>query len=161
MRFNCIRSSDTSSGAMESVEYPFVAITLIPTLIRSGRFCWSPIYNSNRLVWKLLASGRNNWCHINVCTQMIIFKKCICSSNSQTTEYLWSPQWPPNPTSLLEIFQELKLHSNLQLTDSFSIDWFLKHVYASNSPVGWGCRLHRLLLCRGIRLPQRVSWIWY
>ena len=24
-------------------------------------------------------------------------------------------------------------------------------------PVDWGCRIHRLLLCRGIRLPQRVS----
>ena len=25
-------------------------------------------------------------------------------------------------------------------------------------PVGWGCRIHRLHLCRGIRLPQWVSW---
>ena len=24
-------------------------------------------------------------------------------------------------------------------------------------PVGWGCRIHRLLLCRGVRPPQRVS----
>ena len=29
-------------------------------------------------------------------------------------------------------------------------------------PVGWGCRIHRLLLCRGVRPPpQRVSWIWH
>ena len=26
-------------------------------------------------------------------------------------------------------------------------------------PVGWGCRIHRLLLCRGVRPLQRVSWI--
>ena len=26
-------------------------------------------------------------------------------------------------------------------------------------PVGWGCRIHRLLLCRRVRIPQRVSWI--
>ena len=26
-------------------------------------------------------------------------------------------------------------------------------------PVGWGCRIHRLHLCRGVRPhPQRVSW---
>ena len=25
-------------------------------------------------------------------------------------------------------------------------------------PVGWGCRIHWLLLYRGVRLPQRVSW---
>ena len=30
-----------------------------------------------------------------------------------------------------------------------------------NCPVGWGCRIHRLLLCRGVRPPPRVSWIWH
>ena len=34
------------------------------------------------------------------------------------------------------------------------------------NPVGWGCRKHRLHLCSGVSLPQRVSWlfhetIWY
>ena len=28
----------------------------------------------------------------------------------------------------------------------------------SNDPVGSGCRIHRLDLCREARLPQRVSW---
>ena len=30
-------------------------------------------------------------------------------------------------------------------------------------PVGWGCWIHRLLLCRGVRTPppQRVSWLWH
>ena len=32
---------------------------------------------------------------------------------------------------------------------------FLPHI---NCPVGWGCRTLRLLLWRGVRLPQRVSW---
>ena len=27
----------------------------------------------------------------------------------------------------------------------------------SISPVGWSCRIHRLRLCRGVKLPQRVS----
>ena len=30
----------------------------------------------------------------------------------------------------------------------------------ANCPVGWGCKIHRLHLCRGVRpSPQRVSWI--
>ena len=28
-------------------------------------------------------------------------------------------------------------------------------------PVGWGSRIHRSQLCRGVRLPQQVSWIWH
>ena len=28
-------------------------------------------------------------------------------------------------------------------------------------PIGWGCTIHRLLLCRGVRLPQRASKIWH
>ena len=28
-------------------------------------------------------------------------------------------------------------------------------------PVGWGFRIHRLHICKGVRLPQRVSWIWH
>ena len=30
----------------------------------------------------------------------------------------------------------------------------------SYCPVSWGCRIHWLHLCRGVRPPQRVSWIW-
>ena len=28
-------------------------------------------------------------------------------------------------------------------------------------PFGWGSRIHWLHLCRGVRLPQQVSWIWH
>ena len=28
-------------------------------------------------------------------------------------------------------------------------------------PVSWDCRIHRLLLCRRVWLPWRVSWIWH
>ena len=28
------------------------------------------------------------------------------------------------------------------------------------SPISWGCRIHRLHLCRVVRLPQQVPWIW-
>ena len=34
--------------------------------------------------------------------------------------------------------------------------------YFENCPDGWGCRIHCLLLCRGLRpLHQQVSWIWH
>ena len=34
---------------------------------------------------------------------------------------------------------------------------FISYMYAQLKnlcPVGWGCRIHRLLLCRGVRPPQ-------
>ena len=30
-----------------------------------------------------------------------------------------------------------------------------------SSPASWGCRIHRLFLCRRVRLPQRESKIWH
>ena len=40
----------------------------------------------------------------------------------------------------------------------FLLSWVYFSVYFC--PVGWGCRIHRLLLCRGGKTPtpQRVSW---
>ena len=29
-----------------------------------------------------------------------------------------------------------------------------------NCPVGWGCRIHRIHVCRWVRPHQRVSWIY-
>ena len=31
----------------------------------------------------------------------------------------------------------------------------------SYCPVGWGCRIHQLYLCSGVRPLQWVSWIWH
>ena len=30
---------------------------------------------------------------------------------------------------------------------------FIAHQPQNKSPVGWGCRMHRLLFCRGVRTP--------
>ena len=37
----------------------------------------------------------------------------------------------------------------------------LPGIHSAYCPVGWGCRIHRQHLCRGLRLPQLVSWIWH
>ena len=34
-------------------------------------------------------------------------------------------------------------------------------IHSSGCPVGWDWRIHRLLLCTGVRPRQRVSWIWF
>ena len=41
--------------------------------------------------------------------------------------------------------------------------WFLFvfQICITCCQVGRGCRIHWLLLCRGARFPQRVSWIWH
>ena len=38
--------------------------------------------------------------------------------------------------------------------------WSSCHFFSffSDYPVSWGCRIHRLHLCRGLRHPQWVSW---
>ena len=39
---------------------------------------------------------------------------------------------------------------------------YIRNVFSSRislpCPVGWGCRIHQLLLCRGVRPSQWVSW---
>ena len=36
---------------------------------------------------------------------------------------------------------------------------YTKYIYIY-IPIGWGCRIHQLLLCKGVRLPHKwVSWI--
>ena len=43
----------------------------------------------------------------------------------------------------------------LNIVNAFKF-WMFLHDHQSNDidcPVGWGCRIHRLLLCRGVRPP--------
>ena len=53
-----------SSGDLESVEYPFIAITSRFTLTWSGSTCWDPIYGSNMYIQKSFifnrTVGKNN-----------------------------------------------------------------------------------------------------
>ena len=32
--------------------------------------------------------------------------------------------------------------------------WCIVLTYSLERPIGWGCRIHRLFLCRGVRLPR-------
>ena len=61
---------------------------------------------------------------------------------------------------------KLNLDNDMHREDINVTDWkrLKKNVIVSiikDCPVGWDCRIHRLLLCRGVRTPQRVSWIWH
>ena len=52
---------------------------------------------------------------------------------------------------------------NHDLTIYTFINLYLNWVFRSRKPsigcpVDWGCKIHRLLLCRGVELPQGVSW---
>ena len=48
-----------------------------------------------------------------------------------------------------QTFPERSKHTNY--------NWYLHHFHDVCDLVGCGCRIHRLHLCRGERLPQRVS----
>ena len=39
------------------------------------------------------------------------------------------------------------------------LDAFFKMNPQRSGPLSWNCRIYRLRLCRGVRLPQRVIWI--
>ena len=38
-----------------------------------------------------------------------------------------------------------------------NIKWFIQLIFS----VGWGCRVHQQHLCKGLRPPQRVSYMWH
>ena len=56
----------------------------------------------------------------------------------------------------MEVFSILDVYKSILDLDVFKCK--LKSCFC---PVGWGCRIHRLLLCQGLSPPpQRVSWIY-
>ena len=60
-------------------------------------------------------------------------------------------------------FDPFHIHSldNMILILFMSTHLIIVVIKIVHCPVGWGCRIHWLLLCRGVRPPQRVSWIWH
>ena len=69
-------------------------------------------------------------------------------------------------TSLLKFFLFFDLASFLIwlwrfLRRQFRISLSLFVHFPSLLRLGGGCRIHWLHLCRGVRLPKRVSWIWH
>ena len=41
------------------------------------------------------------------------------------------------------------------------LNWIAWNRNVFDCPVCWGYRIHRLLLCRGLNPPHRMSWIWH
>ena len=73
---------------------------------------------------------------------------------SSDLHYLEIHEWKLCITFIKKIFS---LYYMNQRTFTF-------HLKATNKNIacldGWGCRMHLLHLCRGIKLPQQVSLIW-
>ena len=47
------------------------------------------------------------------------------------------------------------LHGRIQwYTTAFISDFILLNWHSTGCPVSWGCRIHQLLLCRGVRPPS-------
>ena len=62
---------------------------------------------------------------------------------------------PSTSCSIVCLFFSYLAKSIYSFISSFS---FFSFFFFFFCPVGWGCRIHRLLLCRGVKPPQRVSW---
>ena len=65
----------------------------------------------------------------------------------------------------LSVYKYAFFESDSEICDSIYIYIYIyKSKVGDRSrrwPVSWGCKIHRLHLCRWIRLPERVSWIWH
>ena len=89
---------DTSSEDLRSVENPFIAITPSSTLTRSSSICKSPIYESNRSVYKSFVFDRNSWYDINICKKFWRHYTKHFYTNIQCMQfpnfYVWNiPRW--------------------------------------------------------------------
>ena len=42
-----------------------------------------------------------------------------------------------------------------------SLAWHISQSKIQFLYLHWSCRIHQLHLCRGVKLPQQVSWIWH
>ena len=87
--------------------------------------------------------GRNNSCHSFMSYSFVIpgfFKSCLVLSVLMFIKAIENTA--RISISTLSVFDCLRLWGPL---------------HNLNCPVGWGCRIHRLLLCRGVR-PPWVSW---
>ena len=58
---NCIQLLSSISGDLDSIEYPFIAITPRSTLALSDSTCDDTIYGSDRSIGKLLILTKNTW----------------------------------------------------------------------------------------------------
>ena len=57
------------------------------------------------------------------------------------------------------IFNFIPQRDKRRIIKACSISHFDTILQRQGCPVGWGCRIHLLLLCKRLRSPQRVSWI--
>ena len=91
--------------------------------------------------WDIMDTTKNRLKWITMITQ---------AYNTQGTWWRW---W----------WWQLALDYNQEFIDSnWSEESRLRnHTHTVNGSVDWGCRIHWLYFCRGVRLPQWVSWIWH
>ena len=74
--------------------------------------------------------------------------------------------FPPIFTAaIIRLKKRWKSQGNVQIWLSIYSLFFIisLHFIPNNTcPVSWGCRIHQLHLCRGVKTPaQQASWIWH
>ena len=94
----------------------------------------------------------NSWIHTFHLNEIHAVARGISTKGNaySLVQQLNSCPWSSNENSSTKHFSFLLL---LYLIAKSS--WYRKPELTG--PIGWGCRIHRLRLYRGVRLPQRVS----
>ena len=80
-----------------------------------------------------------------------IYKNMYCLTLKYSIDHLF-----------IEVIKFLTIMIHLDTFHFHSKSFYEDYIYHVDCPVGWGCRIHRLLLCRRVKLPslQRVTWLW-
>ena len=96
-------------------------------------------------------------CHILLCLKIPLFIKWAAAID-RFSSYFRNIIFP---CKLIHVNYTMHL---IQFSEFTKFTDLIRHenLWLFSYPVGWGCRIYRLHLCRGVRSPpQRVSWIWH
>ena len=116
----------------------------------------------NRYLWKLFVWDRNHWRYITLCKLLIKLLKTIvvCKWYSSVT-LNHMIVFKTNNYSALNYSRMVDIPKNQPTNQPVNLFNDFRFLIMIISPVSWKVKICWLNISRGVRPPQRISWIWY
>ena len=147
----------STSEDLVNMNHFFIVIASRSTLTRSGIPVRIPSLGQIDLF-------KNYFYSTEACAKKKNFFRINVNVNVQWTRFLNLYAWNnprrvamPLKSTIVSIRYRTRVISAISLI-LFNPYFSSRLLYITPGPVGWGCRIHRLHLCRGVRLSQWVSW---
>ena len=99
------------------------------------------------------------FCSISV---FLIHKTCSqipaapCNPSLKDVAFKWQQVFS-HPKSFSSKRGKINIRMNIHYYFFVVLEKYFTFICMFIHPINWGCRIHRLHLCRGVRLPQRVA----